>query len=772
MSDNNDYLDKLNSAQRAAVEYLGGPELVIAGAGSGKTRVLTYKIVHLLNMGHYPGRILALTFTNKAAREMRERIEALVGQAVASRLWMGTFHSIFSRFLRMHADRIGFSPNFTIYDSADSKSLVKTIIKELKLDDKIYRPGIVLNAISQAKNNLYSPEDYAADTELTNSDKSSGRGRTHEIYRLYRDRCRIAGAMDFDDLLFYTNVLFRDNPDVLAHFRQYFSYVLVDEYQDTNFAQHLIVRQLCETTQNLCVVGDDAQSIYSFRGANIRNILDFKKVFPSQRTFKLEENYRSTRNIIGAANTLIAANREQIPKEVFSNNADGERIEVVQAYNEYEEAYIVANRIAQVRMRYRCPLSEIAVLYRTNAQSRVLEEALRGRNLAYRVFGGLAFYQRKEVKDAVSYFRLAVNPDDDEAFRRVINTPKRGIGDTTLGKIGAAAMSSGTSLYRVICSPDEYGLDVNKGTLAKISGFANIIRGFVESVEKGAPAAVVARSVYEATGILKEYTSDNTPENISKRDNLLELLKAVDDFTDSSRESGDDRGGMSDFLAEVSLLTDQDTPGEDADCMTLMTIHSAKGLEFDCVFVVGVEENLLPSQMCRSNADIEEERRLMYVAITRARKFCMISYARQRTVNGQSGSVIPSRFISDIDRRFLRMMTGTSPDTPRQRPVRPWDEPGLRPAERKPKAAESRTAQAAPATPPPSQPRTSASDEFGLHIADDLKEGMRIQHPRFSTGTVVRVDTESSDHRVVVDFDNDGQRRTLLLKFAKFQILT
>ncbi len=772
MSDNNDYLDKLNSAQRAAVEYLGGPELVIAGAGSGKTRVLTYKIVHLLNMGHYPGRILALTFTNKAAREMRERIEALVGQAVASRLWMGTFHSIFSRFLRMHADRIGFSPNFTIYDSADSKSLVKTIIKELKLDDKIYRPGIVLNAISQAKNNLYSPEDYAADTELTNSDKNSGRGRTHEIYRLYRDRCRIAGAMDFDDLLFYTNVLFRDNPDVLAHFRQYFSYVLVDEYQDTNFAQHLIVRQLCETTQNLCVVGDDAQSIYSFRGANIRNILDFKKVFPSLRTFKLEENYRSTRNIIGAANTLIAANREQIPKEVFSNNADGERIEVVQAYNEYEEAYIVANRIAQVRMRYRCPLSEIAVLYRTNAQSRVLEEALRGRNLTYRVFGGLAFYQRKEVKDAVSYFRLAVNPDDDEAFRRVINTPKRGIGDTTLGKIGAAAMSSGTSLYRVICSPDEYGLDVNKGTLAKISGFANIIRGFVESVEKGAPAAVVARSVYEATGILKEYTSDNTPENISKHDNLLELLKAVDDFTDSSRESGDDRGGMSDFLAEVSLLTDQDTPGEDADCMTLTTIHSAKGLEFDCVFVVGVEENLLPSQMCRSNADIEEERRLMYVAITRARKFCMISYARQRTVNGQSGSVIPSRFISDIDRRFLRMMTGTSPDTPRQRPVRPWDEPGLRPAERKPKAAESRTAQAAPATPPPSQPRTSASDEFGLHIADDLKEGMRIQHPRFSTGTVVRVDTESSDHRVVVDFDNDGQRRTLLLKFAKFQILT
>ena len=775
MSDNNDYLDKLNSVQRAAVEYLGGPELVIAGAGSGKTRVLTYKIVHLLNMGHYPGRILALTFTNKAAREMRERIEALVGQAVASRLWMGTFHSIFSRFLRMHADRIGFSPNFTIYDSADSKSLVKTIIKELKLDDKIYRPGIVLNAISQAKNNLYSPEDYAADTDLTNSDKSSGRGRTHEIYRLYRDRCRIAGAMDFDDLLFYTNVLFRDNPDVLAHFRQYFSYVLVDEYQDTNFAQHLIVRQLCETTQNLCVVGDDAQSIYSFRGANIRNILDFKKVFPSLRTFKLEENYRSTRNIIGAANTLIAANREQIPKEVFSNNADGERIEVVQAYNEYEEAYIVANRIAQVRMRYRCPLSEIAVLYRTNAQSRVLEEALRGRNLAYRVFGGLAFYQRKEVKDAVSYFRLAVNPDDDEAFRRVINTPKRGIGDTTLGKIGAAAMSSGTSLYRVICSPDEYGLDVNKGTLAKISGFANIIRGFVESVENGAPAAVVARSVYEATGILKEYTSDNTPENISKRDNLLELLKAVDDFTDSSRESGDDRGGMSDFLAEVSLLTDQDSNNEDGDCVTLMTIHSAKGLEFGAVFVVGVEEEIIPSVKSRfSPAQIEEERRLMYVAITRAKQFCMLSYAGKRMINGQQMSTVPSRFLRDISPEYLRKMTGSTFDGApvsrdqfnRQHHSFSAASPSTYRSNTEVSRVESRPTAA------PKAPAPATAGGHTTHMADELVVGLRIEHPTFGLGVISHIDTSRPDHRISVDFSGDGSHRTLLLKFARFKILS
>ncbi|MDE6120784.1 MAG: UvrD-helicase domain-containing protein, partial [Muribaculaceae bacterium] len=418
------YLSELNEAQRAAVEYLDGPELVIAGAGSGKTRVLTYKIVHLLANGHSAGNILALTFTNKAAQEMRERISGLVGETVASRLWMGTFHSVFSRFLRMNADKIGFSPNFTIYDAADSKSLIKSIIRDLKLDDKVYRPAIVASVISNAKNNLYSAADYASDRDIRRSDEAAGRPRTADIFRIYVERCRIAGAMDFDDLLYYTNVLFRDFPEVLERYRRHFTYVLVDEYQDTNFAQHLIVRQLCERSGAICVVGDDAQSIYSFRGADIRNILSLKKTFPALRTFKLEQNYRSTRNIIGAANTLIAANTEQIPKEVFSRNDEGERIEVVQSYSDYEEAYTVATRLSQVRMRYHLALNDVAILYRTNAQSRVLEEALRNRNVPYRVYGGLAFFQRKEIKDAVCFFRLAVNPDDDEAFRRVINTPK------------------------------------------------------------------------------------------------------------------------------------------------------------------------------------------------------------------------------------------------------------------------------------------------------------------------------------------------------------
>ena len=770
--DKNEILSGLSDVQAQAASHIEGPSLIIAGAGSGKTRVLTHRIAYMLAVGIKPYNIMALTFTNKAAGEMKERIAKTAGADNVRGLWMGTFHSLFSRILRTEAETLGFTQAFTIYDTSDSRNLVKTIVKELNLNEDIYKPKDVASRISSLKNDLITPQAYISNAVYSAPDTETQRTRMGDIYREYMMRCKRNNAMDFDDLLLYTNLLFRDHKDVLRKYQDKFRYILVDEYQDTNFSQYLIIKELSAGSRNICVVGDDAQSIYSFRGAKIENILRFTKDYEGAALFKLEQNYRSTRTIVGAANSVISRNDRQIRKESFSRNEEGDPIKLISADTDKQEAFSVVEDIRSQAAIHKLQPCDIAVLYRTNSQSRVLEDAMRSAGIRYKIYGGLSFYQRAEIKDILAYVRLIVNPDDDEAFRRVINTPKRGIGDTTLGKIGAAAMSSGTSLYRVICSPDEYGLDVNKGTLAKISGFANIIRGFVESVENGAPAAVVARSVYEATGILKEYTSDNTPENISKRDNLRELLKAVDDFTDSSRKSGDDRGGMSDFLAEVSLLTDQDTPGEDADCMTLTTIHSAKGLEFDCVFVVGVEENLLPSQMCRSNADIEEERRLMYVAITRARKFCMISYARQRTVNGQSGSVIPSRFISDIDRRFLRMMTGTSPDTPRQRPVRPWDEPGQRPAERKPKAVESRTAPATPATPPPSQPRTSASDEFGLHIADDLKEGMRIQHPRFSTGTVVRVDTESSDHRVVVDFDNDGQRRTLLLKFAKFQILT
>lgn len=769
-----DYLDRLNTAQRAAVEYLDGPELVIAGAGSGKTRVLTYKIVHLLANGYNPRNILALTFTNKAAREMRDRISNLAGEAVASKLWMGTFHSIFSRFLRMYADRIGFTPNYTIYDTSDTKSLIKSIISELKLDDKVYRPGAVMSDISNAKNNLFSPEAYAADKDIQRADADAHRPYTAEIYRIYRDRCRVSGAMDFDDLLYYTNVLLRDNHDVLEHFRNYFSYILVDEYQDTNFAQHLIVRQLCGSRGNLCVVGDDAQSIYSFRGANIRNILDLRKSFPNLRIFKLEENYRSTRNIIGAANTLIAANTEQIPKEVFSNNSEGERIEVTQCYNDYEEAYIVAARIAQVRRSLKLGYNDIAVLYRTNAQSRVLEEALRNRNIPYRIYGGTAFYQRKEIKDAVCYFRLAVNPDDDEAFRRVINTPKRGIGDTTVKKVLGAAMNAGVSMAKVLATPGNYGLAVNRGTMAKLQQFGALIDSFVSMNSSGVDAMRLANYIMEKTGLIQQYVSDKTPETVSKYENLEELLTAVSNFTSTARETrGEGEATMANFLAEVSLLTDQDTATTDGDCVTLMTIHSAKGLEFNAVFVVGVEENLLPSGMSMGSAsEIEEERRLMYVAVTRAKDFCMLSYARMRAVHGQTEQTVPSRFLRDISPRYLRMMTGSSlGDAPRTSTRRPVQSSVVAPQPRPQTDSTVVRQPAAASAPAPSAPKTAASG-FPQHAVAELSEGQRIEHPTFGFGVIENIDAERPDPRISVRFSADSSLRTLLLKFARFKLLS
>ena len=782
---NEDYLSQLNDAQRRAVSYLDGPQLVIAGAGSGKTRVLTYKIVHLLANGHKPWRILALTFTNKAAREMRERIDKLVGEEEASKLWMGTFHSIFSRILRMNADRIGFKPSFTIYDTSDSKSLVKTIIRDLGLDDKVYRPGAVLNDISMAKNALYSPEDYAADRSLMEADRNSGRPRTAEIYRIYRDRCHIADAMDFDDLLYYTNVLLRDNPDVLEKLREHFSYVLVDEYQDTNFAQHLIVMQLCKTKNNLCVVGDDAQSIYSFRGANIRNILDLRKSFPSLETFKLEQNYRSTRNIINAANSLIEKNKMQIHKDVFSTNEEGERIEVVQAFNDYEEAYIVANRISQVKMRFHDKYEEFAVLYRTNAQSRVLEEALRNRNIPYRIYGGLAFYQRAEIKDAISYFRLAINPNDDEALRRIINKPARGIGETTLKKVIACAMAASVSMWAVLDNPMDYNLQVNSGTMKKLGTFSDMIASFGESNARGMDAADLAREIITKTKLLQVLMTDTTPESISKKDNILELLKAVDTFVSTRREQQGDEAqtGMADFLAEVSLLTDQDTQSSDGDCVTLMTIHSAKGLEFSNIFIVGVEEDLLPSSMSQGSAEeVEEERRLMYVAVTRAKKFCMASYARQRMVNGMTRLCSPSRFLREIDPRFLRMMQGaTLSGAPsygnagrsfRDRGQSSWTQTIESPNSAAPRPA------AVSEVPVPERPIMKKTAYAGsaspgmdtVHTASELVSGMKILHPNFGSGVIVEVDTSRPDARIKVRFSDD-QERTLLLKFARFQLI-
>ncbi|MCM1032669.1 MAG: UvrD-helicase domain-containing protein [Odoribacter sp.] len=764
-----EYLLQLNDQQREAVEYIGGPQLVIAGAGSGKTRVLTYKIVHLLARGYEPGRIMALTFTNKAAREMRERIESIAGTTVARRLWMGTFHSIFSRILRQNFDKIGYTHNYTIYDTSDSRSLIKTIIRDLDLDEKIYKPATIQNAISWAKNALISPDDYSADRQLMESDRRSRRGETARIYKIYMTRCRLADAMDFDDLLYYTAVLFRDHPEVLGHYREFFKYFLVDEYQDTNFAQNMIMSQLALPAGNICVVGDDAQSIYSFRGANIRNILELERTFPNLRQFKLEQNYRSTRNIIGAANSLIEHNNNRIHKEVFSLGDEGDRIEVQKGHSDYDEAGLVASAIVARRTYTGDPLNEFAILYRTNAQSRVLEESLRRRNIAYRIYGGQAFYQRKEVKDAISYFRLAVNPRDDEALRRVINVPARGIGKTTLEKLTAAAMREQVSLWDVLKNPEAYNLDINAGTKNKLERFARLIDSFIVSSQSGMNAEDLANKVIHDTGLLAMYISDTTPENITKRENIEELINGTHSFVEDRIEEGaDDRVYMADFLADVSLATDQDEDNADetADYVTLMTIHAAKGLEFANVFVVGVEEDLLPSLMSHDSTEsIEEERRLFYVAITRAKKFCMLTYASSRYLNGQTMICRPSRFLSDIESKYIKYSYGAEREkyatafTRHDREVRPLmtaPKP-LSPSLSKP-------------TGPIAQPTTTDTSEFRLHASDEVMDGMKIAHPKFGNGTIVSVETSSIGTTLSVQFDNAGLRK-LLLKYAHFKII-
>ncbi len=780
-----DYLDKLNEAQRAAVSYLDGPELVIAGAGSGKTRVLTFKIMHLIANRYEPGRILALTFTNKAAREMRERIEATAGADNARRLWMGTFHSIFSRILRQNAQLVGYSPNYTIYDASDSRSLIKTIIKDLDLDEKVYKPATVQNSISWAKNALMSPSGYLADAELMNADRNARRPLTAKIYETYVSRCRLADAMDFDDLLYYTAVLFRDNPGVLGHYREFFRYILVDEYQDTNFAQNVIITQLALPAGNICVVGDDAQSIYSFRGANIRNILDLERHFPTLRTFKLEQNYRSTRNIIGAANSLIAHNENGIPKQVYSLNDEGARIEVQSGHSDYDEAGLVASAIVTRRAQSGDPLSEFAILYRTNAQSRVLEEALRRRNISYRIYGGQAFYQRKEVKDAVCYFRLAVNPNDDEALRRVINVPARGIGKTTIDKLNASAIASGVSIWAVLADPARYGLDVNRGTLAKLAGFTELIEFFINANKGGIDAEVLARLIFQKTGLLAMYMTDHTPENISKRENLQELLRAAHSFVEDRTEEGAlGSVQMADFLADVSLATDQDEDNDAlADSVTLMTIHAAKGLEFSNVYVVGVEEDLLPSAMSHDSADaVEEERRLLYVAITRAKTYCMLSYAASRYLNGQTMACRPSRFLKDFDSRYLKFSYGAerlpyeiSFDRP-MRPAKPTQTGrfGNKSAQstsmHRPATPQRPASPFTPYTPKPAATQGNAAGDYRMHAAAEITDGTAIEHPKFGRGRIVSVSQSDLGDVATADFNNNGQRR-LLLKFAKFKIL-
>ena len=651
-----DYIEELNEGQRNAVLYNDGPSLVIAGAGSGKTRVLTYKIAYLLENGYQPWNILALTFTNKAAREMKERIARQMGPERARHLWMGTFHSMFLRILHVEAGHIGFTSQFTIYDTADSKSLIRSIIKEMGLDEKVYKPGMVQARISNAKNHLVSPAGYANNKEAYEGDRAAKVPALRDIYQRYWERCRRADAMDFDDLLFYTFLLFRDHPEVLARYQDQFRYILVDEYQDTNFAQHSIVLQLAKNHQHVCVVGDDAQSIYSFRGADIDNILYFTKVYPDTKVFKLEQNYRSTQTIVRAANSLIEKNQWQIRKEVFSEKEKGEAIGVYQAYSDVEEGDIVVNKIAELRREKRYAYSDFAILYRTNAQSRIFEEAMRKRSMPYRIYGGLSFYQRKEIKDVIAYFRLIVNPNDEEAFKRIINYPARGIGDTTVGKIIAAATGHNVSLWTVLCEPLAYGLNFNKGTVGKLQAFRELISAFItDAAEKN--AYEIGADIIRQSGIINDVCQDNSPENLSRKENIEELVNGMSDFCAQRQEEGNLNVLLGDFLSEVSLLTDQDSDKDgDDEKITLMTVHSAKGLEFKNVFVVGMEENLFPSGMVGdSPRALEEERRLFYVAITRAEEHCFLSYAKTRFRYGKMEFGSPSRFLKDIDIRFLRL---------------------------------------------------------------------------------------------------------------------
>ena len=765
------YLESLNIAQREAVINTEGASLVIAGAGSGKTRVLTYRIAHLLKNGIPPSAILALTFTNKAAREMKERIANEVGIDVSRHLWMGTFHSVFSKILRAEAATIGYPSTFTIYDSQDSKSLIKSIIKSLNLEDATYKPGVILNRISTAKNNLITPVAYHQNAQQKEVDQAARIPRAGEIYLEYSKRCKNAGAMDFDDLLLITNILFKNYPEILAKYQHIFRYILVDEYQDTNFSQYLIVKRLAETHHNICVVGDDAQSIYSFRGARIENILNFKNDYPGFATYKLEQNYRSTQVIVDAANSLIAKNKHQLQKTVFSENAKGERIKVLTAMNEHEEGYLVANEIFDHRMQEHDSFSDFAILYRTNAQSRVFEEILRKRNIPYKIYGGLSFYQRKEIKDILSYFRLIINSRDDESFKRIINYPARGIGSTTLNKLEDAAGTSGCSIWEVATYPEKMLLaGLNAGTIKKISSFTQLISKFSNQFAT-TEAYEMANKIASESGILTELYQDKSPENLSRYENTQELLNAIRDFSLAAKEEGRP-DGLQIFMEDVALLTDQDNDKEgDTDKVTLMTVHSSKGLEFKNVFIVGLEENLFPSGFSGTLtlSELEEERRLFYVALTRSENQAWLSFAQQRFRWGKPEFCNPSRFIGEIDHQYLDVQNSRSipqfrnqelreekgnqhlqRDETRYTPPRRTDVPGQR-------------MQIAKSVLP------SSSEPFVSDSPEKIKLGMFVEHERFGRGKVLNIEGKMPDLKAKVFFPNAGEKN-LLLKFAKLKI--
>ena len=751
-----DFINALNESQREAVTYSDGPQLVIAGAGSGKTRVLTYKIAYLLDQGVPAHNILALTFTNKAAREMKERIGTLVGPENARYLWMGTFHSICARILRNEAESLGYSRYFSIYDTADSKSLIKSICKEKQLDEKIYKPSVVLAKISAAKNALIDYESYALRADIDKQNRIERMYCMPDVYKLYQLRLKAANAMDFDDLLTNICLLFHENPGALHYYQDIFQYVLVDEYQDTNYAQYLIVKQLAEPQNNVCVVGDDAQSIYSFRGADIRNILTFQQGYPNARLFKLERNYRSTQTIVNAANSLIHHNEHQIFKNVFSEKEVGNRLAVYSYMSDKDEASGVASLIRDEKAQdKRLTYDDIAVLYRTNAQSRVLENELRHFNIPYRIYGGTSFYQRKEIKDAISYFRLAANPKDNEALIRIINYPARGIGDTTLRKVSEYAAAHNLSMLEVVQNPQEAGFAASTGK--RLTDFASMMNHFIEVMETK-DAYEFAETVMRQSGVMAAAALDRTPEGIDRKQNLDELLAGIHEFVQQRIDEGVSFTPIQDFLAEVSLLTDQDENIQDHTArVTLMTVHAAKGLEFASVHIVGLEEDLFPSKFCQSPSEIEEERRLLYVAITRAMKNCTLSFARSRFTNGSFGFTSHSRFLKDIDRQYLQINQS------------PLSAPQVRYGELNPVA-----------TVVPRMGRRNTGGDLGegrvaegftrTEIESPWKSGDRISHRVFGTGTVLRVyrDDATGNDKIDINFDEKGQK-TLLLTFAKLE---
>jgi len=750
------YLDELNQAQRVAVEHIDGPTMVIAGAGSGKTRVLTYRIAHIINKGCDPFSILSLTFTNKAAREMKERIAKIIGGTEAQNIWMGTFHSVFARILRVEAEKLGYPSNFTIYDTADSKNLLKTIIKEMNLDDKVYKPALVYNRISSAKNNLISAQAYAANTDIVAEDRMAAKPQIAEIYMTYSKRCFRAGAMDFDDLLFKTNVLLKDFPEVLHKYQHKFKYVLVDEYQDTNYSQYLIVKKLAALNENVCVVGDDAQSIYAFRGANIQNILNFKSDYPDCKVFKLEQNYRSTKNIVNAANSVIAKNKDQIKKDVWTDNAEGNRIKILKSLTDNEEGRVVSSLIYETMQREQAANKDFAILYRTNSQSRSFEEALRKRNIPYKIYGGLSFYQRKEIKDLLSYFRLVVNGNDEEALKRVINYPKRGIGKTTIENIIVKASENDASMWDVINAPENYQLSIPAGTRGKINEFVGMVKSFI-SQHSSKSAYELGSEIASSSGMLKELYNDKSPEGISRYENIQELLNGMREFSEATKD-GEVRP-LNDFLNDVALLTSGDDDKENQDKVLLMSIHASKGLEFPYVFIVGMEENLFPSQLSlNSRDDLEEERRLFYVALTRAEKKATLSFATSRYRWGNLINCEPSRFLEEIDEQYLEepfSKLGTAvKESPASSQNNQFSSPNIAKQRKLVKVPSSAT----------SVSKASTND------GEEIKVGHKVKHNRFGEGKVVSLEGNPPNQKAVIFFQGVGQKQ-LLLKFAKLELV-